>query len=286
MFSTKKILSLFKAINFFKVGKFKKQYNKSEVCMHFCVVKSRTIKICLALVLILVLLSLSIDGATSAQVFFGYAPRKVPIYSVETDEKRVAITFDAAWGADKTEKILEILDEFDVTATFFLVGFWVDEYGDIVKKIDESGCEIGTHSNTHKDMAKLSKESVSEELSLSIEKIKEVTGKDVTLFRAPFGSYNNTLLETADEFNLKTIQWDVDTLDWKGLSAGEMNNRVLNKVQNGSIILMHNNSDNILDGLRLILTTLQNKGYEIGSVSDLVYEDNYTIDRNGIQHSN
>lgn len=254
--------------------------------MHFCVIKSRTIKIGFIMLLVLILLSLSINGATSAQVFFGYAPRKVPIYSVDTTEKRVAISFDAAWGADKTEDILAILDEFNVNATFFLVGFWVDEYEDIVKEIDASGCEIGTHSNTHPDMVNLSKDSIKEELTTSIEKIENVTGKEVTLFRAPFGSYNNNLLDVTEELGLKTIQWDVDTLDWKGLSAGEMNNRVINKVQNGSIILMHNNSDNILDGLRLILTTLQNKGYTIGSVSDLIYHDNYTIDRNGIQHTN
>ncbi len=254
--------------------------------MHFCVIKSRSLKIFAALLVVVVLLAVSINGSTSAQVFFGYAPRKVPIYSVDTSEKQVAISFDAAWGADKTEEILEILDEFDVNATFFLVGFWVDDFTDMVKKIDEAGCEIGTHSNTHPDMVKLDIESVSEELSTSVSKIEAVTGKKVTLFRAPFGSYNNQLLEVAESMNLKTIQWDVDTLDWKGLSASEINSRVLSKVQNGSIILMHNNSDHVLDGLRLILTTLKNKGYQIGSIGELVYADNYTVDRNGVQHQN
>ena len=254
--------------------------------MHFCVIKSRSLKIFVVLLVVVVLLAVSINGSTSAQVFFGYAPRKVPIYSVDTSEKQVAISFDAAWGADKTEEILEILDEFDVNATFFLVGFWVDDYIDMVKKIDEAGCEIGTHSNTHPDMVKLDIESVSEELSTSVSKIEAVTGKKVTLFRAPFGSYNNQLLEVAESMNLKTIQWDVDTLDWKGLSASEINSRVLSKVQNGSIILMHNNSDHVLDGLRLILTTLKNKGYQIGSIGELVYADNYTVDRNGVQHQN
>ena len=254
--------------------------------MHFCVVKSKTLKICAIMLLVVVLLAISFNGASSAQVFFGYAPRKVPIYNVDTTEKQVAISFDAAWGADKTEEILAILEEFDVNATFFLVGFWVDEYTDIVKKIDEAGYEIGTHSNTHKDMAKLSEAQVREELSSSIEKIENVTGKDVEFFRAPFGSYNNQLLNVAEEFSLKTIQWDVDTLDWKGISASEINKRVLERVQNGSIILMHNNSDNVLDGLRLVLTSLKNKGYKVGCVGDLVYSDNYTIDRNGVQHSN
>lgn len=254
--------------------------------MHFCVIKSRTIKICLAMLLVVVLLSISINGTTSAQVYFGYSTRKVPIYNVETEEKQVAISFDAAWGADKTQGIIDILKEFDVSATFFLVGFWVDDYPEMVKAIDEAGFEIGTHSNTHPDMAKLDKNTMKSELETSISKIKEVTGKDVSLFRAPYGSYNNDLLDTAESLNLKTIQWDVDSLDWKGLSASEIANRITSRVKNGSIILMHNNSDNILDGLRLTLNKLKVQGYKVTGISELVYADNYTIDRNGVQHKN
>lgn len=254
--------------------------------MHFYVIKSRTLKIFVAMVLVAVLLSLSINGTTSAQVYFGYSTRKVPIYNVETEEKQVAISFDAAWGADKTQGIIDILEEFDCSATFFLVGFWVDDYTDMVKAIDDAGLEIGTHSNTHPDMVKLDKATMKSELETSISKIKAVTGKDVSLFRAPFGSYNNDLLDTAESLNLKTIQWDVDSLDWKGLSASEIANRVLGRVKNGSIILMHNNSDNVLDGLRLILNKLKIQGYKVTSISELIYQDDYTIDRNGVQHKN
>lgn len=254
--------------------------------MHFYVIKSRTLKIFVAMVLVAVLLSLSINGTTSAQVYFGYSTRKVPIYNVETEEKQVAISFDAAWGADKTQGIIDILEEFDCTATFFLVGFWVDDYTDMVKAIDDAGLEIGTHSNTHPDMVKLDKATMKSELETSISKIRAVTGKDVSLFRAPFGSYNNDLLDTAESLNLKTIQWDVDSLDWKGLSASEIANRVLSRVKNGSIILMHNNSDNVLDGLRLILNKLKIQGYKVTSISELIYQDDYTIDRNGVQHKN
>ncbi len=259
---------------------------KSEVCMHFCVIKSRTIKIFVAVVLVAVLLSISVNGSTSAQVYFGYSTRKVPIYNVETEEKQVAISFDAAWGADKTQGILDILKEYDVGATFFLVGFWVDDYTEMTKAIDDAGFEIGTHSNTHPDMVKLSASTMKSELETSISKIKAVTNKDVKLFRAPFGSYNNALLETAESLNLKTIQWDVDSLDWKGLSASEITNRVMSRVKNGSIILMHNNSDHILDALRLTLNRLKVAGYKVTAISDLVYESDYTIDRNGVQHKN
>lgn len=254
--------------------------------MHFCVIKSRTIKIFIAMALVVVLLSISINGATSAEVYFGYSTRKVPIYNVETEEKQVAISFDAAWGADKTQGILDILKEFDVKATFFLVGFWVDGHEDMVRAIDEAGMDIGTHSNTHPDMVKLDKATMKEELESSISKIKAVTGEDVELFRAPFGSYNNDLLEVAESLNLKTIQWDVDSLDWKGLSASEITNRVVSKAKNGSIILMHNNADNVLDALRLTLNRLKIKGYKVTSISNLIYQENYTVDRNGVQHKN
>lgn len=254
--------------------------------MHFCVVKSRTLKIVFAMILVVVALSLSFNGSASAEVFFGYSTRKVPIYNVDTEEKKVAITFDAAWGADKTQGILDILDEFDANATFFLVGFWVDDYPEMTKKIDEAGCEIGTHSNTHPDMAKLDKPTMKSELETSISKIKNITGKDVSLFRAPFGSYNNNLLDSAQELGLKTIQWDVDSLDWKGLSASQIANRVLPRVKNGSIILMHNNSDHVLDALRLLLTKLKVQGYKVTNVSDVIYSQDYTIDRNGVQHKN
>lgn len=209
--------------------------------MPFYVIKSRTLKICLVLIIVSILLAVSIDGVSAAQVYFGYPNRKVPVYYVQTDEKRVAISFDAAWGADKTQGILDILEDFNVRATFFLVGFWTDKYGDMVEIIDQSGMEIGTHSNTHPDMTKLSAESIKNELEASINLIKDITGKEVKLFRAPYGAYNNTLLDTAASLGLETIQWDVDTLDWKGLSGEEICSRVLKLVKNGSIILCHNN---------------------------------------------
>lgn len=253
--------------------------------MPFYVVKSRTLKICLILIIVSILLAVSIDGVSAAQVYFGYPNRKVPIYSVQTDEKRVAISFDAAWGADKTQGIIDILNEYNTRATFFLVGFWTDKYEDMVRAIDNNGLEIGTHSNTHPDMTKLSAESIKNELETSISLIKNITGKDVTLFRAPYGAYNNTLLDTASNLGLTTIQWDVDTLDWKGLSGEEICARVLKYVKNGSIILCHNNSDHILEALPLILDRLQKQGYAIGAVGDLIYTGNYEIDRNGIQRA-
>lgn len=254
--------------------------------MPFCVIKSKTIKLFLAMLAVVLLLCISFEGGSCAQVWFGSSSRLVPIYRVDTQEQQVAISFDAAWGADKTLEIIDILKEYNVTATFFLVGFWVDEYPEMVKAIDEAGLEIGTHSNTHPDMTKLDSATIKSELETSINKIKEITGKDVKVFRPPYGAYNNTLLKVCSELNLKAVQWDVDTLDWKGLSAGEVTDRVMKKAQNGSIILMHNNADNVCDSLRLTLDWLTKKGYKVTSVGELIYSDDYTIDSNGIQHRN
>ena len=251
--------------------------------MKFLVLKKNNIKILLVLLLVSVLLAMNLFGNPSAVVYFGQVPRLVPIYGVDTTEKKVAITFDSAWGADKTLDILKLLEKYDAKATFFLVGFWVDKYPEMVKAIDKQGIEIGTHSNTHPDFVNLSEEQMRLELTSSIDKIEKITSKKVELFRAPYGSYNNTMLNLTDSLGLKTIQWSIDTLDWKGLSGSEMVNRVLAKLQNGAIILCHNNSDNILDGLELILNRLTTSGYKFVSVGDLIMKNDYYIDHLGIQ---
>jgi len=249
----------------------------------FYVVKSKTVKYFIVVIFAVLLLGISINGAVSAEVFFGYSTRKVPVYCVETEEKQVAISFDAAWGADKTKEIVDICKEYNVKATFFLVGFWVDKYSDMVKYIDNNGFEIGTHSNTHPDMVKLNAEEQKLELEKCIEMIENITNKKVELFRAPFGSYNNSLLDVAESLGLITIQWDVDSLDWKGLSGEAITTRIINGAKDGSIILCHNNSDHIIDALPMVLDRLNKKGFTVGSVGDLIYKDNYTIDRTGLQ---
>ncbi len=252
--------------------------------MRFLIVKrSRLIKTAVVAVLLALLLSaVGVTGA--AAVYSGKTTRKLPIYAVQTEEKVVALSFDAAWGDDKTEGILETLARYDIRANYFVVSFWAEKYPDMLKKLQDSGrVEIGTHSNTHPHMSKLSRSQIELELSTSVDVIKNVTGSEIELFRPPFGDYSDTLLECAQAMGLYTIQWDVDSLDWKDLSATAMAERVLKNVQNGSIVLMHNDGKNTVQALPIIIEGLKNKGYTFKTIGELIYRDNYEIDHTGRQ---
>lgn len=142
--------------------------------------------------------------------------RELPIYSVETDEKKVALTFDAAWGNEDTKKILEILAKHNVHATFFMTGGWVEEYPDDVKAIYEAGHDLGNHSEHHRNMSQLSEEEKTEEIMSVHQKVKELTGVEMNLFRPPYGDYDNAVILNAEENGYYPIQWDVETLDTTG----------------------------------------------------------------------
>ena len=211
--------------------------------------------------------------------------RLLPIYSVGTAEKKLSISFDCAWGVEYTDKLLETMEKHGVKCTFFAVEFWVEKYPEYAKKIVEAGHELGTHSKTHPYMSKLAADEVRTELTSSSSAIERVTGVKPTLFRPPYGDYNNTLIDEATKLGLYTIQWDVDSLDWKNLSATEIALRVINGAKEGSIILCHNNGLHTAEALPMIFSTLQNRGYEFVPIGELIYKENYTIDHTGKQQS-
>ncbi len=252
--------------------------------MKFIIVKkSFILKVLLANILIAVIV-MTCYYTGSAVVWSNMTTRKLPIYCVKTDEKAVALSFDAAWGADNTLKILDILSEYDIKANFFAVGFWVEKYGDKLKTLSDSGrMEIGTHSNTHPNMSKLSRDNIRLELETSMDLIESVTGKRPDLFRAPYGDYSDTVLTVAEELGLYTIQWDVDSLDWKDLSANDIAVRILGRVKNGSIVLMHNDGKHTVEALPLVIEGLKNKGYTFKTIGEMIYRDNFTIAHDGTQ---
>lgn len=227
-----------------------------------------------------------LSGGQSLAAYSGKSLKSLPIYRVKREDKKISISFDCAWGVDYTDKILEELEKFDVKCTFFAVKFWVDKYPDYVKKISASGHDVETHSATHSHMSKLSKDAIINELNDSKSAIEKLTRKSVTLFRPPFGEYDDLLIDTAKQLNLYSVQWDVDSLDWKNLSATEIANRVLKRVKSGSIILCHNNGLHTYEALPMIFSTLISQGFTFVPITQLIYKENYFIASNGEQSQN
>ena len=210
--------------------------------------------------------------------------RKLPIYCVETNDKKIAISFDAAWGNDDTETLINILKEYDVPATFFVVGAWVDKYPESVKQLSDAGHRIENHSNTHPHMPQLGTNQMSNELTACNEKIAAITGRTPTLFRPPYGDYDNNTIDATASANMACIQWSVDSLDWKeNATPDSICHRVVSKVEPGSIVLFHNDADHTPAALPQILKTLKNEGYEFVFIEDLIYKDNYEIKHDGTQ---
>lgn len=211
--------------------------------------------------------------------------RELPIYCVQTDKKQIALSFDAAWGNEDTQKILEILKKHDIKVTFFMTGGWVESYPDDVKSIFEAGHDLGNHSENHKDMPTLSNEQQTEELMKVHNKVKDLTGYEMFLFRPPYGSYNNNLVQNAKKIGYYTIQWDVDSLDWKNYGVDSIIKTVTQHkhLGNGSIILCHNGAQYTAEALDTLITTLKDAGYEFVPISELIIRENYHMDHEGRQ---
>lgn len=210
------------------------------------------------------------------------ATRELPIYSVKRDNKAVSLTFDAAWGNEDTQQLIDILTRYDVKATFFLVGQWVDKYPESVQALFDAGMEIGNHSDDHPHMASLSSAEIEAEVSSCNAKIENVTGVSPTLFRCPYGEYDDEVITTVNGMGMYPIQWNVDSLDWKGISAQEIYNRVTGNVVPGSIVLFHNAAEHTPEALADIIEYLLSEGYEIVPVSELLLTGEYTIDHTGM----
>lgn len=249
------------------------------------VMKKRTL---IAAILILAILLAAFAGMVAAGVFEDAAAknRLVPVYSVSTEEKKVALTFDAAWGADQTRLIMDTVEQYGFKCTFFLTGFWAEENRELVKEIYDRGHLIGNHSASHKHLNELDKDSLASEIDSVNALINEITGETPRYFRAPYGEYDNTLIETLSSKNMQCIQWSVDSLDWKGISSSEIAERVVNGLEPGAIVLSHNAGEHIVDALPLILLSIQNKGMSAVRLDELVYPDDYTIDSRGVQIKN
>lgn len=249
------------------------------------VYKTRTtlINICFVFCLVCVSVIYSQGGGFKVINAFLNTQNDIPIYSVATTEKKIALTFDVALGNDYTNEILGILDKNNVKATFFLVGEWVDQYPEKVKAIFEKGHEIGNHSNTHPHLTTLTAKKVREEISLTRDKIKKIVPYDAFLFRAPFGEFNSNVIKAAKKAKNFCIQWDVDSGDTMNPGTYFIYNNVMRNLDNGSIILLHNNANQTPLILDKIIKDLKDKGYSFVKVSDLIYKEKFIIDHTGRQ---
>lgn len=213
--------------------------------------------------------------------------RELPIYCVQTDKPVISISFDAAWGNEDTQKILEILEKHQVKSTFFMTGGWVEKYPEDVKKILEAGHDLGNHSENHKQMSEISGEECRKEIMTTHEKVKKLTGYKMELFRPPYGDYNNTVIQTVYACGYYPVQWNVDSLDWKNYGTEDIIQRVSESTDlgNGSIILCHNGGKYTAQALDGLISRLKEKGYELVPISQLIYKEHYHMDGSGRQIS-
>lgn len=211
------------------------------------------------------------------------AKKQLPIYSVQTEEKKISLTINCAWNAEDVDKILETLDKHQVKVTFFMVGDWIEKNEEAARKIYQAGHELANHSYNHPHVNNLSYDKNVEQINKCSDLIKTITGKPSTLYRGPYGEYNDTVIQAAKDNNHYTIQWSIDSLDYKALTGEQMWERIEPNLENGSIILMHNGTENTANSLDMIITKIQNKGYKIVPVTELIYTENYIIDNNGKQ---
>ena len=213
--------------------------------------------------------------------------RQLPIYCVQRDQKMVSLTFDAAWGNEDTQTLIDILDHYHVKATFFVVGQWVEKYPDSVRALADAGHEVMCHSDTHAHFNTLSAQEIIDDVNACCNKIEAVTGVRPTLFRPPFGEYDDHVVATLRAMGMEVIQWDVDSLDWKDYDAPTITQRVTSRVAPGSIVLFHNAALHTPEALPGILEYLLQNGYQVVPVSQLILPGqcgtDFTIDHTGRQ---
>lgn len=255
--------------------------NSSGDAMRYLVLTKRGLAILFSCVVI-VAAAIGIASSTADRVTTAMTePREIPIYYVDTDEKVCAISFDAAWGNEQTEALLDTLDQYKVHTTFFLVRQWVDKYPDSVRDIAARGHEIGNHSATHPHMAQLNSSEQLEEILSCNKAVEKLTGVCPRLFRAPYGEYDNKLIRNLRGKGMYCVQWNIDSLDWQDPSADEIVCRVGERLCPGSIILLHNGAANTPEALPKLIEMIRAKGYRIVPIGELIPDGDYYTDHEG-----
>lgn len=261
-------------------GGFDKQGGK---IMHMITFTKKKIKRLTAIGILAAATAAAGIGAIVTSVGTQASERRIPVYSVERGDNKISLTFDVAWENSNTQQLIDILDEYDARATFFVTGDWCDRYPEDVRMFAEAGHEIQNHSDQHPHVKGMNVNELITDSKAASSKIKDITGREPTLYRAPYGEYDDTVITTVEGMGMTVIQWDVDSLDWKKPDPDAITKKVVNSVKSGSIVLFHNDLENTTEALPQILEQLSAKGYEFIPVSELIYTENYSIDSNGMQ---
>lgn len=187
----------------------------------------------------------------------------------ELSEKKIAITFDDGPHPVYTEKLLEGLKERDVRATFFVLGEKAKEHPEIIKQMEEEGHIIGNHTYTHIQLRSSNREKFRDELVMTNEVIKEITGEEVQYVRPPYGTWDKKLEE---ELNMFPVLWNVDPNDWCTGNADKVTKRIVGKARENSIILLHDCYQSSVDAALRSIDILTEEGYEFVTVEEILFE--------------
>lgn len=195
-----------------------------------------------------------------------------PIFHGNVEQNKVAFVCNVFWGEEFLPDMLKTLEDNNVHITFFIGGTWAKENPDLLKNIAERGHELANHSYNHPHPNTLSKNKNKEQILKAETIIQEITGVKTSLYAPPYGEYNDVVLNAAQELEYKTIMWSIDTIDWKRPPADVVKSRVLKKIHNGAIVLMHP-TESTQKALPELLKELHEKGYTITTVSDVINDN-------------
>ncbi|MBQ3842254.1 MAG: polysaccharide deacetylase family protein [Ruminiclostridium sp.] len=235
-----------------------------------------TVLVCLAAALIIIF---AVFGSVTASAEAG----KMPVCRAERGDNKVALTFTCAWDASDTDKLLDTLSAANVRATFFVTGEFCDAHPDAVRSMSKAGHSVQNCSDKNIHIKGMNINDLIADTKSAAQKIKALTGKDPTLYRAPFGDYDDKTLTTIEGMGYIPVQWDVDSKDLDDPDADSVRKRVTDSAASGSIILFHNDCGVTAEALPQTITELKQKGFEFAKAEEVVFTNNYIIDENGVQ---
>ena len=240
----------------------------------------RIIGIALVVIAGILIVVFAVAGSVQASA----AAEKKPVISVERGDNKIALTFDCAWDAADTDKLLGMLSDADIRATFFVTGEFCDTHADSVRKMSAGGHSVQNLSDKNIHIKGMNINDLIADTKEAAKKIKTITGKDPALYRAPFGDFDDKALTTLEGMGLIPVQWSVDSRDLDDPDAASVKKRVLDGTASGSVLLFHNDSPVTGEVLPQLITALRQKGFEFVRAEELIFTESFVIDENGIQH--